>query len=251
MYDFRTTLPVPPCYPSAEEMPMTLCAAAICDGGKAIVTVADKFVGFESPASKWSQLNKSCVVLWAGEHPNITGFVNKVKNSIQDTNPTTEDIARIVCVVFQEDRKKQNELKFLSPIGMTLEILQNKYRHNMPSLLAEETQNNLIKAPLGLTLIVCGIDNEEGHLFVVQDPGFEHVCDDIGFAAIGMTTLTNDYLGQKGGLKALSNADAILELYRAKKRAEVYDSVGEKTEMTVITSDEVRKVPEEEFKKGT
>ena len=164
---------------------MTLCAAAICNGGKAVVTVADKLVaGFESPASKWSQLSDSCVILWAGEHPDITKFVNKVKSSIQDTHPTTEDIAKAVSVVFQEDRKRQNEIKFLRSIGMTFESFYNKHKNNMPLALADKIQDSLWNASLGLILIVAGVDNGEGHLYLVPDPGVPHAYDQIEFSVI-------------------------------------------------------------------
>lgn len=98
---------------------------------------------------------------------------------------TLEAVSRAVCGVFQEQRRKEAADQYLSHLNLSVkEFNQNKT--NLPPMEWSDLNAKISSFQLGCQLLVYGFDDQnDAHIFCVEDPGVLHYEDAAGFAAIG------------------------------------------------------------------
>ena len=93
---------------------MTVCIAAICNGGKSVVVCADRMftnpglnVEFETSERKIEQIGNACVVMPAGNSVNATEVIEDVRRKLgRDPKPKFPDIAETFRLEYANVRNK-------------------------------------------------------------------------------------------------------------------------------------------------
>ena len=168
---------------------MTVCVAAICEDGEAIVLVTDKMVGMgyveaEPDISKMRPLCKNWWVLFSGD--DITPVFDVIDhareqltlpplmqalNEALGADVTMQNVMKAVQVGFEKKRIADAEAVYLTPIGWTLE----KFNGSDRSILSDaaQIQVNIQNYRLPIDLLVTGFHNEQAYIFQVTGYG-EH-----------------------------------------------------------------------------
>lgn len=222
---------------------MTVCVAAICDGGSYVVGAADRMltagdIEFEPQQAKIWQLTRSVGVLVAGDsaiQTEVLRAVEAVVNQRIQEQPENwwmlHDVADLYREHYNKLRLKRAESRLLAPLGLDAGSFIRRQRELEPSLaqqLAAELTNFRL-SPTGA--IIFGADPTGVHIFVAN--GGETTCQDaIGFAAIGAGTWhASSQLMFAGHTRAHKLAGTMFLVYAAKRRAEVAPGVGGGTDM--------------------
>jgi hypothetical protein len=228
---------------------MTVCIAAICDSGKAIVVAADRMftnpglsVEFETPEQKIEQLATRCVALAAGNSVHATEVLESVRRRLGG-NPaqTFHQVAEFLKEEYASVRaRKAYETLIFSVLGADFE------RHRavgMPLPTYLEKQSGVFQQmvmfcqqyKLGVEFLITGLDDSGAHLSHVTDPGVLSQLQKLGHAAIGsggphaMTRLSLAGQSRQRGL-----LETIADVYSAKRASEVAPGVGNATDVAVI-----------------
>jgi hypothetical protein len=230
---------------------MTICIAAICDGGKHIVVATDRMftapppinVEFETDEIKIENLAPACVALTAGSSAYAFEVVKAAQDQLAGSQaPATEHVAEVVRSAYEKVRSIKVHETLLIPhlgpdflrvvaIGTTLP----SYLQAQPNLYM-----NLVQAMngfnLGAEIIVAGVDAAGARLAVIGNPGTMMWADKLGHAAIGSGAIhaaTRLNLGAQTRRSHL--AETLYRVYEAKKAAEVAPGVGNATDCAIIS----------------
>lgn len=233
---------------------MTICIATICDNNSKVIVASDKMITvgglsqeFEHETPKISQITKNCMAVSAGHALRPNELFRYVKADLQKrVNLSVFEIVQSVKMGFLELRKKTIEEEFFKPRGLTINEFYSKYSNavhpNIAMLLDDKVQNY----DMELEFLVCGVDDEGGHIFHINDPGTSNCFNSLGFWAIGsgtphsLSTFIANNFNENVPLK-----DALYITYEAKKRAEKAPGVGLKTDMWIIDKNSIQKVSDE------
>lgn len=97
-----------------------------------------------------------------------------------------------------------------------------------------------------LQIIVGGVDELGGHIYIVEDPGTSACFDDIGYACIGSgephafgSFIANDFTYN------IPPNEALYLTYEAKVRAQKAPGVGQATDLWIISNKGITKVQDE------
>ena len=228
---------------------MTICVAAMCEGGNTIFGASDRMlsgrdVEFEPPQAKVFNLTRSIAILVAGDTALQMEILLRVKADVDariKLEPTNwwllNDVANLYSRYYSEARVKRAERAILAPLGMTSDSflqLQQQLAPQLVTQLATELIN--YEAPVVQT-IVLGVDTTGGHIYVCNNA--DVTCQDgVGFAAIGSGSAHANSVFMFGGhSKWKPMPESFLMTYFAKKRAEVAPGVGTATDMLMIGPD--------------
>jgi 20S proteasome alpha/beta subunit len=228
---------------------MTVCIAAICDDGKAIVVAADRMfttpgisVEFETEEQKIEQLADNCVALSAGNSAYATEVLGAVRQHLNaNRSPWIAEVAEAVRVEYTATRhKKIDETIVMAMLGAdfstfrqrggTLATYLEKQQQMFQQITMMGNQYNL-----GVDIIVAGIDTETAHISQITHPGSLFNLEKLGYATIGsgaihaMTKLTLGSQTRHTGLY-----DTVHIVYEAKRAAEAAPGVGNATDIAVI-----------------
>lgn len=227
---------------------MTVCIAAICNGGRSVVVCADRMftnpglsVEFETSERKIETIGKSCVVMPAGNSVNATEVIEDVRRKMgNDPKPKFPEIAEIFR---QEYASVRNKMVYQNVIVPMLGADFEQFRTRLPLPTYLEKQPNAFQAigamsaqqNLQVELLICGIDNTGAHLFHVTNPGIYGQLDKLGYAAVGSGGIhATIRLSLSGQTKSRDLSETLADVYNAKRAAEVAPGVGEATDIAVI-----------------
>ncbi len=225
---------------------MTVCVAALCDKGSAMVLVSDKMVGTGGYIEGEPEIEKLI-----GIHPHWTMMM-----SGDDISPLFElaDLARAelpsdkpahlheVIEVMQRNyeaiRMKRAEAEYLKPIGWTVE----RFTTEGATLLRnyDTVESNLSQYELSVELLVAGFDpalSPPGKIFTMssRSKGIPVRHDIPGFAAIGSGGVGAEFmLYFKSVSYSLPVRAAAYYALEAKYFGEQASGVGLRTDMYVL-----------------
>lgn len=169
---------------------MTVCIAAICDGGSGIVVASDRMVTgvdveFEQDNLKIDSLTNLCVALTAGSAIEHVDLLRECRSIAQQTTaPAIFDVAEIVKERFVTLRRKRAEELYFSPLGLDIESFFEDQSSLSPDLVLRLVRTLEVEE-LNLEMLVAGTDNSGGHIYLVHDPGVASCMDALGFCCIG------------------------------------------------------------------
>lgn len=225
---------------------MTICIAAICLGGSALIGVSDRMVTagdiqFEPPQPKIMPITSSIVVLIAGDSATQTEILYKLRADVDrriEEEPynwwRVSDVAELYRQYYNQARLKSAEDNILSPLGLDRHVFisrQNELSNELVKLLATELLNHEISP---VETIFAGTDTEGLHIYVARN-GKITCQDTVGFASIGAGHWHADSQFMfSGHTKDMPLPETLLLTYSAKKRAEVAPGVGSDTDMFMI-----------------
>ena len=257
---------------------MTICIAAACNEGKAIVAMADKMITytappfhqFEHPRPKVYSIAKNAVILTAGSALLPSDFINKIENLKRKYLKGEESIeiplrtlADIISEAFRELRRDLIVQRYLMKYDLEWKDYINFIRGGLGG--ARESGSSLpssgifgIASPmvkifadiedfkLELEVILAGVDEEGAHIYVIEDPGIKNNFNDIGYAAIG----TGYYHAIRSFIENNYSIDiplwkALYIVFEAKKYAESAPGVGSETDAAVITRNGIVRLKKE------
>jgi 20S proteasome alpha/beta subunit len=222
---------------------MTVCIAAICDGGKAIAVASDRMVSgpdieFEQDVRKIEKLSKTTLAMTAGSALEHIDLLRSCCLQItQRTSPRVFDIAELTKEEFVGLRKKRSEEVYFKPLGLTIEdFLRRQGQFNENTVL--RLTRSLEAEELELVIIIAGVDSTGAHIYLISDPGIAQCFDALGFCCIGSgehhATMTFVRTGYHVGMSLNSVAYLV---YEAKRDSEVVPGVGETyTDVAIINN---------------
>ena len=207
---------------------MVLCAS------DRMLTAGD--IEFEPPQTKIYPLTNSILVLVAGDaaaQHSISATANR--QMAASGSLLVRDGAEIYANAFAEYRKRRNERAILAPLGLDLQAFIANQKSMLPEIAARITRD-LTLDDLEIAGIVAGVDDHGAHVYVIRDPGQPICHDSIGFASIGIGSgHAESQFMFAGYQKRESLPNALMLLYRAKKRAEVAPGVGTDTDIYSVS----------------
>jgi 20S proteasome alpha/beta subunit len=211
---------------------MTICLGVLCDHGKKVIVASDRMltggdVEFEQDAHKVDGVTDGCVVLSAGSALEHVGLLRDVRLELQSRKkPSVSDVVEEVKRGFVEARKRRAEELYLKPLDMELSQFMT-HQSRLAEPLALKLTRNIADERLELDLLVAGVDDTGGHLYMVRDPGTDYCFDAIGFCSIGsgehhaeLSFIRSEYS------MSLSLERALFLAYQAKRDSEVAPGVG-------------------------
>lgn len=240
---------------------MTVCIASLCcsENGipKKLVVASDRmvtlgnFMEFEHEVSKISILNKSSVVLVAGDTLRGSKIVDLAKIKISENVELTKtaDIANIVAQVYSECRDECLENELFKPKGFTRKEFYESYQTKLLPQLAFQLDQTVSTFDYGVQLIVAGVDDIGSHAYTIANPGNTAIdVHQISYTSIGSGGLhaTQALIGfGHSGVQDLNKT--IFCTFAAKKRAEVAPGVGRDTDLFVITDSGIKELSRDEI----
>jgi hypothetical protein len=200
-------------------------------------------VEFEPQQTKIRFLTSSCGAMVAGDAYLQEEILQGVQEDIAvriAERPNEwipiRDIARLYRTRCDAACRVKAEAAILVPLGITSETFltrQHEFAESFVTKLANELYN--FEAPR-VEVIISGLDESGPHIYVVDNKEI-HCEDSVGFAAIGGGYWhANSQLMFFGHTRATSINDALLNIYFAKRRAEVAPGVGEATDMFIVSA---------------
>jgi hypothetical protein len=240
-----------------EELPMTICAAAICKGRARsnalvpmILTISDRMftagdLEFE-PASmdqaiqKQKMLAAKIICLFSGDRDLHNMVANLTERKVDADNIVdVAHVADLYAENFITLRRKRAEQKYLAPLGLTYQSFLERLNESNSGIIENLTQR-LFDERLNVDAIIAGIDQYGPHIYTVGREGQDGACspichDDRGYVAIGtgLRHFENEFA--LNGYSTDSDVfGAMWSLLRAKKKSEVAPGVGTKTDVILV-----------------
>jgi hypothetical protein len=243
---------------TGDKQDMTVCIAAICESGRAIVLAADAMITgedlkieYEFGSPKIKQLTSNCAVAAAGDATMETDLLRMVHNAISELKaPSMDMIVQRTRETYRALRTRALEDQILLPHG--LESMDRFYETQSTMLepMAKSIFNDIKEFDLELDMIIACVEKDGAHIALIQDPGTASTWDELAYNAIGSgyahaetTLILRDYD------PACSLAEALLSVYTAKKAAEKAPGVGQRlTHMAVVDDHSVTMLTEQQVK---
>jgi len=221
---------------------MTICIAAICENNKEVLLASDRMVTlsfpsteFEHDISKFIKLTEYCYMGTSGEATRHTDVIRRIRKNLK---PNSEKsiylISEIVKKAYIAERMKRiNDQHFL-PRGMNIEEFYSNMENYPPDFI-DKMDDIVEEYDLEIEVILAGVDKDGGHIFTISNPGVVTCHDDLGYASVGSGDSHSEWVFIYNEYYPLSpKRDALLTLYKAKKRAETAEGVGKKTDIVMI-----------------
>ena len=231
---------------------MTVCVGVICDGGKGAVLAADEMVTFGAPMSLQTEppafskiqfLTNESVCLFSGTVPDGEEiFVNsKAKAAAAGKQPVSQ-VAETVKISYKELKHKRIEETIIQPLlGTDFAGFRQLVGQSLASpQILQQVFGLISQHNLQIDILISGFDDTGHHLFIVTHPGISQPANMLGFAAIGSGYLhAMVSLSLAGQTKVTPFAETVLNIYKAKKAAEVAPGVGRRTDMVILRNDKI------------
>jgi len=138
-----------------EDRPVTVCIAAVCQWGSdsIIAGCADRMitygdVQYEPVRTKIYQFTSSVIAMTSGDSSAQFAICVAVHNRVRTlNNPTVETIAEIYAEEYASFRRKRNERRFLTPLGLDC---FNLHRQGMNRDQVDQLTSLLVSTPWGM-----------------------------------------------------------------------------------------------------
>ena len=158
---------------------MTVCLAAICDGGSNLVLASDSMITnpallieFEHPTKKMTELSNHCIALTAGDALAHTELFNSVQIEIEKLkSPILTNMISKIKECYQEIRKREITERYLIPLGF--QDFTNFYENHrmLNPEIAQRIQFDIEQYNYGLEILIAGIEKKRAHIYEVFDSG--------------------------------------------------------------------------------
>ena len=233
---------------------MTVCIAAICEGGNNIVIAADRMftagpplnLEFEPPLSKIEKLADACVGMASGNSLFAAEMLDRVRGHLKQNtggkNPKVLQVANFAKDVYTKFRnEKIGETLIGAHLGPDFAI-HSERGTPLPTYLKDQPgmyQNMVIQTNnynLGVEVTIAGCEESTSHIYYLANPGTVASFDKLGYNAIGsgaIHAMVALHLGSQSPKSSL--AATLSAVYGAKIAAEVAPGVGEETEIGVLS----------------
>jgi hypothetical protein len=233
-------------------MVMTVCIAAICEGGKSIAVAADRMftnpglsVEFETAERKIEDLASRCIAMAAGDSVFATEVLAAVRHQLGgNPSPPFDQAAELVRSAYENVRSRKVYQTVIAPVlGADFERLRAagmsvpSYLEKQPMVFQQMVMMSQQFNPQ-TDFLVAGVDDAGAHLSHVTNPGVLSQLQKLGHAAIGsggIHALTR--LSLLGQSRQRGLVETLADVYSAKRAAEVAPGVGNATDLAVIDAE--------------
>jgi 20S proteasome alpha/beta subunit len=236
---------------------MTICIGAICEENK-VVVVADRMltnqnlsIEFEHEKSKIIELSNNCVAVVAGSAIGPKEILEPVVSEYKSVKtPTIYQIVQKIAENYRRFRLEKAESYIFIPRGLTLQYFYAN-QNGLNEALVRGLDTALERFDLQIEIMIVGVDNTGGHIYLITNPGNVDCLDTIGWCSIGSgSPHADNSLIASGYHPNVPLKKALYLLYEAKKRAEVAPGVGKRfTDIVYIDNDGIHKLSEYDIKK--
>lgn len=219
---------------------MTICIAAICEAGDAILTVGDGEVGIgitagELGRTKWDAFAKDWHIGIAGNVANATDVIEwsrKLRPSVSEPIDSMQVRAELEKS-YRGARLARAEAEFLASRGWTLQDFVDHGRAKLPEATYANIDARIALFDFNADLIVCGWGPGESFpsILTVRNPGVcvEHMR--LGFWCIGSgSTAAQMSLFGRNYSPDMPLEEALYYVVEAKINAEHATGVGRRTD---------------------
>lgn len=234
---------------------MTVCVAAIC-AHTMVMGMSDRMLTagdlqFQPSSSKIWRLTNSIVMMSAGDiglQSEIYGGVRKFIAGKLAAEPErwlqVEEVANQYRATYFNIKSQRSEQAILGSLGLTRETFIANQRTMEPTLVSNLASELLAYGMPGVAAIIAGNSPLETgnpevavpHIFTIEN-GDILCADKVGFACVGVGAWhANSTLMLAGHTPGTSAVKALLNIYSAKKRAEVAPGVGSDTDTFLVTN---------------
>lgn len=230
---------------------MTICIAALADGGKSLILAADQMITANIPISyqfetddiaKIYPLTDTASVLMAGNVLYAHEILENARRQVtaadikQNEPQTIEQITEILRVEYQNYRRNLVVKKFIEPRGLNLQAYYQLQR-TLHDAVTQEIEKNLTELNIGVELIVAGHNTEVGcHVYSIVHPGVSTSHGVIGYVCVGSGAPHATYhLIGSDYKKTMGREEVRGIVTEAKKKSEVAPGVGSKTTIVELS----------------
>lgn len=223
---------------------MTLCLAATCDNGQAVIIAADRMVTsglsieFEHQSSrKIIEVSQRCFALTAGDALAHTELFTAVQSRIgRLADPSVEESVETIKECYQNIRQKRIVEQVLLPRAFRNFAEFYQAQRHLTETIVYGIQGAIDKYNYGLHILVGGLSGQRAHIYGISDPGTSQCWDSINFHAIGSgAPHAIISLIARGCHQNMPARDVLMMVLDAKRTAEKAPGVGEATDIFVIT----------------
>ena len=174
---------------------MTVCIAAICDGGRSVVVASDRMltsnfppIEFEHTRAKIYNLSNYCLAMTAGDALKPIEVVPRIQATIHEQKdpPDVGTIIDIAKSWYQHLRLAQAEEIFLKPRTINAQVFYSEGAKIFPPNIHAFLDQQFTEFNYGLDVLVAGIDQAGAHVYAVSNPGISGCYDTVGFHAVGV-----------------------------------------------------------------
>ena len=234
---------------------MTICIAASCADGQAVVVASDRMlsapfltVEFDHQDTKIDQISDNCVALSSGDALCVQDvLIGGVGAASRLQNPPIRTLAEQTKIQFCEIRKQHVNDVILGPRGIDFDsFYQGGMITRFPQDLAMLLDSQIQKYELGTMLLVAGVDDSGAHIYCIDDPGKMACFDRVGYHAIGTghrhAVLKLVALNQH---HSTSINETVFNVFCAKKVAELAPGVGQATSVKIVFRTQTKSVEQQ------
>ena len=171
---------------------MTVCIAALCDGGQSVVVAADRMVTsglgieFEHESPKIEQLSQRCFAATAGNALAYTELFDRVHLGIDELRqPIVESVAEMIKAAYQEVRQTRVTETILQPRGISSLGNYHEIVACLPPPIVQQIEFDLASYDYMLDILLIGRSYNKARIYHVRDPGTSACYDAIHFHVIG------------------------------------------------------------------
>jgi len=232
---------------------MTVCIAAMAEGGKKVVLASDRMITASFPipyefetddVPKVYRLDRATIAMSAGNALSAYEIIERAKAQIASQQISkVEQIAETVRRSYQDCRRGRAVEQLLEPRGLTLESYYN-IQQKLVLGVVQDVESKLTSFNLKVELILAGCEEKgECHIFTISHPGVSLLHDAVGYVSIGSGAPHVMYYFMGSEYKKGLPVERVEEMVReAKKKSEVAPGVGKQTELIIIPPKEVASV---------
>lgn len=238
---------------------MTVCIGILCERGDKVIVASDRMwtekylsIEFEHEGSKIVEISESSVATTAGSVVVPTELLENVKREVKDKDlREVSEIAKVAKKYFIEERNKRVSDEYFEPRALTLkDFYHSGVQSHLHPTIVQRLDSMVEDYKFELEIMVGGVDNKGGHLYVVFSPGRLEPFDRVGYLSIGSgsphveSTFILNGFSQNWKL-----GKALYIVYEGKRLAEKAPGVGKKTDIAIIDRDNgITLVPESTIK---
>jgi len=225
---------------------MTVCMAALCDGGKGCVLISDQMttahfpIGYEFESEEVEKIvrigdSAQIYALISGDVFFANEVIEKAKGQAKEQGiNTTNRIADLMRDAYQEVRRQHLVRNELESRGLDITTYYQNHQRMLPPIV-QMIDKTFVTWDPRVEFIVAGVDESLCRVFTIMNPGDSSCHDPLGYAAIGSGAPHAIYSMIDSNYKRSLSKDAVLELLeKAKQRSEVAPGVGKDTKTIII-----------------
>lgn len=228
---------------------MTVCVAALCENGKALVMAADKMIGMgyvegEPDISKLRKLHKDWWVLFAGDNISpvfdiidyAKAFLSQEHHVAKDEPAPLRAVMKCIEKGFEKKRIEDAEHLYLKATNWTIDRFNRDGHRLLPN--AAQIQSDIDRFHLQIQLLVVGFDQGDGFIFELDGwgdrRGIAERRDIPGFESVGSgSTVATFMLYWRKMSPKVGAREALYYALEAKYYGEQASGVGPSTDLYI------------------